>query len=133
MSKFEDSKFIEPKVNLGLSIYKQLNNYLFDEDYKNLKEYLKNDVAPISFDRLEKARFYHKYGKDFRIINKEIVYEPLNLIVANPDNKEEILKELYDDFTVGVGVGLESFYKKVRMKYLNITRDETKEFLKNQS
>ena len=92
MSKFEDSKFIEPKVNLGLSIYKQLNNYFFDEDYKNLKEYLKNDVAPISFDRLEKARFYHKYGKDFKIINKEIVYEPLNLIVANPDNKEEILK-----------------------------------------
>ena len=81
MSKFEDSKFIEPKVNLGLSIYKQLNNYLFDEDYKNLKEYLKNDVAPISFDRLEKARFYHKYGNDLKIINKEIVYEPLNLIL----------------------------------------------------
>ena len=57
MSNFEDSKFIETKVNLGLSIYKQLNNYLFDEDYKNLKEYLKNDVTPISFDRLEKARF----------------------------------------------------------------------------
>jgi hypothetical protein len=43
------------------------------------------------------------------------------------------LKELYDDFTIGVGVGLESFYKKVRMKYLNLTREETKEFLKNQS
>ena len=57
----------------------------------------------------------------------------MNLIIANPDNKEEILKELYDDFTVGVGVGLESFYKKVRIKYLNLTRDETKEFLKNQS
>ena len=57
----------------------------------------------------------------------------MDLIVANPDKKEEILKELYDDFTIGVGVGLESFYKKVRMKYLNWTREETKEFLKNQS
>ena len=133
MLKFEDSKLIQPKMKLGLSTYKQLNNYYFDEDYKNLKEYLRNDVAPISFDRIEKARFYHKYGKDFKIINKEIVYEPLDLIVANPDKKEEILKELYDDFTVGVGVGLESFYKKVRMKYLNLTREETKEFLKNQS
>ena len=80
MLKFEDSKFIKPKMKLGLSTYKQLNNYYFDEDYKHLKEYLRNDVAPISFDRVEKARFYHKYGKDFKIINKEIVYEPLNLI-----------------------------------------------------
>ena len=111
MSTLEDSKLIKPEENLGLSIYKptlklglstykQLNNYYFDEDYKNIKEYLRNDVAPISFDRVEKARFYHKYGKDFKIINKEIVYEPLDLIVANPDKKEEILKELYDDFTM---------------------------------
>ena len=123
MSTLEDSKLIKPEENLGLSIYKptvklglstykQLNNYYFDEDYKHLKEYLRNDVAPISFDRVEKTRFYHKQGKDFKIINKEIVYEPLDLIVANPDKKEEILKELYDDFTIGVGVGLESFYKK---------------------
>ena len=128
MLKFEDSKLIQPKMKLGLSTYKQLNNYYFDEDYKNLKEYLRNDVAPISFDRIEKARFYHKYGNDFKIINKEVVHEPLNLIVTNTDKKEEILKELYDDFIVGVGVGLESFYKKVRIKYLNPTRDETKEF-----
>ena len=144
MSTLEDSKPIKsemelglsiykPKEKLGLSTYKQLNNYYFDEDYKDLKEYLKHNVAPINFDRVEKARFYHKYGKDFKIINKEIVYEPFDLIVANPDKKEEILKELYDDFTIGVGVGLESFYKKVRMKYLNLTREETKEFLKNQS
>jgi hypothetical protein len=96
MSTLEDSKPIKsemelglsiykPKEKLGLSTYKQLNNYYFDEDYKHLKEYLRNDVAPISFDRVEKARFYHKYGKDFKIINKEIVYEPLDLIVANPD------------------------------------------------
>jgi hypothetical protein len=109
MSTLEDSKLIKPEENLGLSIYKptvklglstykQLNNYYFDEDYKNLKEYLRSDVAPISFDRVEKARFYHKYGGKFKIINKEIVYEPLDLIVANPDKKEEILKELYDDF-----------------------------------
>ncbi len=86
MLTLEDSKLFKPEVNLGLSIYKptglstykQLNKYYFDEDYKNLKEYLRNDVASISFDRVEKARFYDKYGKDFKIINKEIVYEPLN-------------------------------------------------------
>jgi hypothetical protein len=77
----------KPKEKLGLSTYKQLNNYYFDEDYKDLKEYLKHHIAPINFDRLEKARFYYKYGKDFKIINKEIVYEPLDLIVANPDKK----------------------------------------------
>ena len=68
MSTLEDSKLIKPEENLGLSIYKptvklglstykQLNNYYFDEDYKHLKEYLRNDVAPISFDRIEKQDF----------------------------------------------------------------------------
>jgi len=62
-----------------------------------------------------------------------VVYVPLNLIVANPEKKEEILQDMYDDFKVGVGVGFQSFYDKVRMKYLNITRDEVKKFLKNQT
>jgi len=71
MSTLEDSKPIKPemelglsihkpKENLGLSTYKQLNNYYFDEDYKDLKEYLKHHIAPINFDRVEKARFYQK-------------------------------------------------------------------------
>lgn len=109
------------------NIFLKLNNYHFDEDYNNLFKYLKSGVV----DDENKNRFYKKY-KDFIIKNNKIVYEPLNLIVVAPDKKQTILTKLYNNFSVGVGAGINSFYNKVRMQYLNIKRSDIKEFLQSQ-
>jgi hypothetical protein len=42
------------------------------------------------------------------------------------------LKKIYEDFTLGVGQGIDMLYARVRDKYLNIRRSDVSTFLKSQ-
>ena len=43
------------------------------------------------------------------------------------------MKEIYDDPNIGLGLGILSFYKIVKDKYIGIKRDDVEFFLKNQT
>jgi Tfp pilus assembly PilM family ATPase len=60
-----------------------------------------------------------------------LVYSPLNLIVVPDDKRNDVLKQIYEDITQGVGQGIDLFYARVRDKYLNIRRSDVSIFLKS--
>jgi hypothetical protein len=116
------------------SLYLTLNNYGYNnESIAQVKEYLNTRQLPDSLDNSgKKRRFLAKWEKDFKIVNDKLVYIPLNLIVIPDDERDMVLKKIYEDITVGVGQGIDMFYGRVRDKYLNIRRSDVSSFLKNQ-
>ncbi len=116
------------------SLYLTLNNYGYNnESIAQVKEYLNTRQLPDSLDNSgKKRRFLAKWEKDFKIVNDKLVYIPLNLIVIPDDERDMVLKKIYEDITLGVGQGIDMFYGRVRDKYLNIRRSDVSSFLKNQ-
>jgi hypothetical protein len=107
----------------------------------DVAKYIQDDLLPpYTKTTLQKTRYKEKYGTGDFIVKKvgnktRIFYNPsprLSLEVLYPDEKEEILKKLFDDPTQGQGIGIRQFYSLVSGKYLNITRKEVTEFLRKQ-
>jgi IS30 family transposase len=65
-------------------------------------------------------------------VNDQLVNSPLNLIFVPDDKRNDALKKIYEDITLGVGQGIDMFYAKVRDKHLNIRRSDLSTFLKSQ-
>jgi hypothetical protein len=80
----------------------------------------------------KKKRFLAKWETDFKIVNDESICSPLNLMVVPDDKRNDVLKKIYEDITFGVGQGIDTFYARVRDKYLNIRRSDVSTFLKSQ-
>lgn len=110
------------------NLYRKLNQYPYTEDYDAIIKYLEKGVAP-------NKQFENRY-KDFEIDDNEIHYKKNGLkdllVIKNEEQKEEKLKELYNDFSTGLGRGIKSFYKIIASKYLGITRADVKTFLEKQ-
>ena len=53
-------------------------------------------------------------------------------MVSNEDMNDK-LKEIYDDPNIGLGLGIVSFYKIVKDKYIGIIKDDVEIFKKNQT
>jgi hypothetical protein len=53
-------------------------------------------------------------------------------VIIDPNEREEVLKKLFDDERTGVGAGIKQFYHTVCSKYLNIKRKDVADFLKRQ-
>ena len=108
-------------------IINKLNNYNWnDEEIEKVKQYLLYNTLP----RLNSKRFIEKY-KDFELRDNKIYFTPLNLEVVPNDNKQQVLKDFYDDFKA-IANGKTAFYKKIIDKYLNIKRKDVSEFLGKQ-
>ena len=83
-----------------------------------------------------------KIGETFHKKVPRLYYRPLiegtneeyriDNMILYPDEKEEALKELFDDLATGAGIGLKAFYAQVSQYYLGFTRIETSRFLKKQ-
>ena len=83
-----------------------------------------------------------KIGEKFRKKIPRLYYRPLiegttndyriDNMILYPDEKEEALKELFDDLATGAGIGIKAFYAQVSQYYLGFTRLETSLFLKKQ-
>jgi transposase InsO family protein len=116
------------------SVYLQLNNFGYSpQSIEQVKEYLRTRNLPDSIDTNgKKKRFLAKWEKDFKIDNNKLVYRPLNLIVVPDDERDIVLKKIYEDITLGPAQGISLFYNRIRDKYLNIRRSDVSAFLKSQ-
>jgi len=82
-------------------------------------------------------RYTQKYGQGsgFAVLNNELIFN-VNpnkfLTVARPQDKNQILTNIYNDETKGLGVGLTQFYEQVKNDYLNISKRLSDNFLKGQ-
>ena len=128
----------------------RLNNLGFnDGTIANVKRFLRTKELPANTNY---SKFVLKF-KGFYIDGDKLLYKPPLTKVHRPSylpaetekeeiqplevipdgDREEVMKELYDDFTSGVGVGIVAFYHKITQKYINITRVQVAEFLKRQA
>ena len=89
------------KFDSGL--YLQLNNYGFSaQSLAKIKTFLLHQTLPESLDTAQKKRrFKQKWGQDWAIESGKLIYKPLNLTVVPDDERDSVLKKLYEDITFG--------------------------------
>jgi hypothetical protein len=120
----------EKKGNLP-SLILQLNNYQYNQQViDDVLAFKTTGNVPAHIK--PKKRFIKKWTP-FYIANNHLIYRPNNLtVIIDPNEREEVLKKLFDDDRTGVGAGIKQFYHTVCSKYLNIKRKDVADFLKRQ-
>lgn len=106
----------------------RLNNLFPDDDTIDLVKDLKR-TGKVSGGIEHPKRFKRKY-REFTLEGDDLVGD--GRVVVKGADKETTLKNLYDS-PHGVGKGVINFYKLVISKYINITRDDVREFLQRQA
>ena len=123
-------------------LLKKLNNYpefKTVEGIESVVKYIRSDYKTFpSLNKTQSTKFITKFGphSGFRIYQNALMYSPsptINIRVARPNERDEIMKRIYHDPSLGQGSGLATFYHKIASQYLNITKKTTDEFLRNQA
>ena len=110
--------------------YRKVNHYDLENDYNNIVSFLKNKQnIPPGLNARQKARFIEKYS-EFEMKNNRLFYKGLEIVQKN--DIKETLNKIYVP-SEGLGRGINSFYLLVQSKYLNITKSEVADFLRNQA
>ncbi len=117
----------------------KLNNYRYtveeplytNENIEKIKQYIKSGKIPNDLNDIQTKRFIERFKYNYELKNNKVFYKHLELI-SNEDMNDK-LKEIYDDPNIGLGLGIVSFYKIVKDKYIGIKRDDVEKFLKNQT
>ena len=120
--------------------YEQVLNYI-----QSINEDEEEPQYPSNLKSYQKARYKQKFSKDFIVepLHSEptIFYQPhiqgqqnqrIKIPVARPNQHQEILKQIYDDDKLGLGVGLDQFYYQVCSQYIGIKREEARAYLRQQ-
>ena len=115
------------------SLFLKLNNYGYsNESIIEVKDYLMNLRLPEKVDTNAKGRRYYEKWNQFEIRDDKLFYKKLNLEVVPNNERNEKMKELYENDISGPGRGIEMFYHTICDKFLNIRRSDASEFLKTQ-
>ena len=111
------------------SLFLKLNNYGYsDESITEVKDYLINLKLPDKVDTNVKGRRYYEKWNQFEIRDDKLFYKKLNLEVVPNNERNEKMKEIYENNRTGPGRGIEMFYHTVCDKYLNIRRSDASAF-----
>ena len=115
------------------NLFLKLNNYDYsDNNIENIKNYLKDKTVPSDLITNYKINLFKKRFDKFELKDNKLYYKPLDLQVIEDDDKEKVMKELYNDYKVGPGSSMRSFYNKIQQRYLNIKRDDVEKFIKDE-
>ena len=112
-------------------LYKQNEPLYTNENIEKIKNYIKSGKLPNDLNDIQMKRFIERFKYGYTLKNNKVFYKHLELI-SNEDMNDK-LKEIYDDPNIGLGLGIVSFYKIVKDKYIGIIRDDVEKFLKNQT
>jgi transposase InsO family protein len=115
------------------SLLTRLNNYNYSpEAVEEVKQFLLNSRFPNGLTNSQKWKFSNRW-KWFEWKSNHLYYKPLNLeVITDFQEKEDKMRELFNDLSTSLGHGKRLFYYEVVNKYLNITRDEVANFLDKQ-
>ena len=115
------------------NLFLKLNNYDYSENnIENIKNYLKNGFIPSDLITNYKITLFKKRFDKFELKDNKLYYKPLDLEVIEDNDKQKIMKDLYNDYKVGPGSSIRSFYNKIQQRYLNIKRDDVDKFIKDE-
>ena len=104
------------------------NIFKSDSDIDNLITYLQSKQLPP----LKNPSNFLKRAKEFIYKKDELILKETGHVVVKSVDREKILLKLYNDISLGSGKGINTFYKLVVSKYINIRRSDCEEFLKQQ-
>jgi thermostable 8-oxoguanine DNA glycosylase len=109
----------------------KLNNYGYSpEVLEEVREFKATGKIP---DYIKGKARYSKKWQPFYIADNHLIYRPKELkVILDPDEKQQIMKEVFDNDRRGVGSGVSQFYHNICLKYLNIQRKEVADFLMRQ-
>ena len=109
----------------------KLNNYGYSPQVLDeVERYKTTGEIP---DYIKGKSRYKKKWQPFYIADNHLIYIPLELkVIIDPDEKKEIMKEVFNDDRTGVGSGVVQFYHNICRKYLNIQRKDIADFLMRQ-
>ena len=121
---------------MSRNLYLKLNNYNYTDDYIELvKTFLRSgrdlNSLPADYSNYQRNHFRNQY-RDFEMRGNDVYYRPLNLRVVKESEKQQTMQALYNDFTVGLGAGIRSFYNKITDRYLGIKRNDINNYLQHQ-
>ena len=121
------------------STYDQVLNYTQSISESEEPQY------PQNLSSSQKTRYKQKFSKDFSVeplsSQLTIFYQPhiqgqesqrTKVPVARPSQHQQVLKQVYSDDKLGLGVGLDQFYYQVRSQYIGTKRAEARAFLRQQ-
>ena len=111
--------------------YKQNEPLYTNENIEKVKQYIKSGKLPDDLNDVQMKRFIERFKYGYTLKDDKIYYKHLELI--SQEDQANKLKEIYDDPNIGLGLGITSFYKLVKDKYIGITRDEVETFLKSRT
>ena len=116
-------------TNKKLNAYPEWNSPITYEQVLVYIQSINEDEEPQyppNLNLSKKARYKQKFSTDFIVepLNNElnIFYQPhiqgqenqrIKIPVAKPNQHQEILKRIYNDDKLGLGVGLDQFYYQV--------------------
>ena len=119
------------KVGREFHLILQLNNYPYNQQVvDDVLAFKTTGNVPAHIKT--KARFKKKWTP-FYVADNHLIYRPKELkVIIDPNEREEVLKKIFDDERTGVGAGIKQFYYTICSKYLNIKRKDVADFLKRQ-
>ena len=123
---------------MGKSIlFQKLNNLHWNDDNIALiKKYVITKQFPPDFSDFKRRKWTENYEK-FSVVDDYLQYDDeendLSLTVIPNSEVEVTLHDMYTNPDEGYGLGIQSFYEKVRFKYLNISRQQATDFLRKQT
>jgi hypothetical protein len=121
---------------------KKLNAYpdfRTDEGIRTVMRYVNNHNNLPNLPPRQLNRFIQKFNDDWIVEGTHLYYSPttngevvnrIKLLVVPPNDRDEILAELYDDETKGLSLGLNAFYNQVSINYLNINQNYCNDWLR---
>ena len=118
-------------TKLNNFMYKQQEPLYTNHNLLKVKQYIKTGKLPDDLNDVQMKRFIERFKYGYTLKDDKIYFKHLELI--SEEDKTKKLKEIYDDPNIGLGLGINSFYKIVIDKYIGITRDDVEQFLKNQT
>ena len=123
-------------------LYRKLNALDWTpENYARVIQYKETNILPAILNTEGKRRRFENSFNPFMLTNdhEHVQYtyhhnadENIVLLVLHDAEIQNKLEEIYDDIGVGIGHGQTQFYEIVSSKYLNVTRKQTNEFLREQ-
>ncbi len=73
-------------------------------------------------------RFIERFKYGYTLKDDKAYYKHLDSV--SEEDQINKLKDIYDNPDIGLGLGITSFYKLVKDKYIGITRDDVEKFFK---
>ena len=123
-----------PKSSKLMKTSRTINNYEYNNELYNVNDIIafidsKFKVVPSTLSTRQATKFYDQFH-DF-IVKVNILHYDGKKYVED-SQIQDILSGVYNDPVKGYGRGLNSFHAYINANYINITRDQSREFLKSQ-